>query len=149
MNKLWQPTNNTLNSNVFSVRPGYCAVLFAVGLLEEKVRQSAAEFTTPQTICVRRLVYDYDNIKLTRCTLCCDDIYDLDATTAKNVGDELVATGGCTWALTPDNNLAIIGVPGVYQLQLNDATAIGVAQVYAEWYPVDSIPAQVANVFFA
>lgn len=149
MNKLWQPTNNTLYSNVFTVHPGYCAVLFAVGLLEEKVRQSAAEFTTPQMICVRRLVYDYENLKLTKCTSCCDDIYDIDSATAKNVGDECVATQGCNWALSPDHNLAVIGIPGVYKLQLNDATAIGVAQVYAEWYPVDALPSQVADVFFS
>ncbi len=149
MNKLWQPTNNTLYSNAFTVRPGYCVLLFAVGLLEEKVRQSAAEFAGPQTICVRRLVYDYEKLKLTKCTSCCDDIYDLDAITVKSVGDEFVATRGCTWALDPDHNLAIIGVPGVYKLQLNDATAVGVAQVYAEWYPIDTIPPQVAKVFFA
>lgn len=149
MNKLWQPTNNTLYSNVFSVRPGYCAVLFAVGLLEEKVRQSAAEFTVPQAICVRRLVYDFERLKLTRCTSCCDDIYDIDAATAKTVGDECVAVSGCNWVLTPSNNLAVIGIPGAYKLQLNDATAIGEAQVYAEWYPNDAIPPHVANVFFA
>ena len=149
MNKLWQPTNKTLYSNAFTVNAGYCAVLFATGLLEDKVRQSAAEFACPQTICVRRLVYDFTKSQLKPCSSCCDYIFDLKGSAAKNAGDELVSTCGSPWALDPERNLAIIGIPGLYRLQLNDATAIGVAQVYVDWYPLDTIPQQVAGTFFA
>ena len=55
---LWDDANNTLLSSPFYVKPGWSAVLFAVGLSEEKVRKSAAEFKGPQMICVEKLIYD-------------------------------------------------------------------------------------------
>ena len=45
-------------------------------------------------------------------------------------------------------NIGIIGVPGTYRLELNDTTAIGVAQVYAELIQVNKLPVQIKDLFF-
>ena len=53
------------------------------------------------------------------------------------------------WTLEPCHNLGIIGIPGAYRLRLNDATAVGTAQVYAEFYDVSAIAPQAYGAFFS
>lgn len=148
MNKLWQKNNNTLYSSIFNVPAGYCVTLFATGLLDEKVRQSAEEFSVPQIVCVRRLVHEYNKNQTIPCDNCCSYVFDLAGVSADAINDEIVSSCGRPWQLDPCRNIGIIGVPGTYRLQLNDATAVGVAQVYADWYRASQIPSHVENLFF-
>lgn len=148
MNKLWQKNNRTMYSSVFNVPAGYCVTLFATGLLDEKVRQSAEEFTVPQIVCVRRLVHEYEKAQTILCEGCCGYIFDLANVRADTINDGLVSTCGRPWQLDPCRNIGIIGVPGTYRLHINDATAVGVAQVYADWYRASQIPSQVESLFF-
>ena len=142
---LWSPLNQTLFSDVFTVPPGMVCVLFAAGLERYKAQTTNTEFKSPQTVCVRRLLYDADIVFEKNAV--CDWVARVSA--AVKIADEPVQTcgGGC-WSLTQENNMGVIGVPGTYRLELNDATAIGDVQVYADLYSIQSVAPQVAALFF-
>ena len=147
---LWDDANNTLYSSHFYVKPGWSAVLFAVGLSGEKVRKSAAEFKGPQMICVEKLIYDckFPEPKPDCCGICSHS-REIEPPEAVLVADDYVETCSLPWALEPCRNIGVIGIPGVYRLHLNDATAIGTAQVYAEFHPHKAIAPQVYGAYFA
>ena len=142
---LWSDTNFTQYSDMFRVPPGKVCVLFAQGLENVRTKTSTSEFTGPQVICVRRVLFSPEFGFAKNAT--CDWVQS--ATVATKIVDELVQVCGQCWTLTPTNNLGIIGVPGVYRLEINDTTAIQVAQVYAELFDADALPPQIAPVFFA
>ena len=147
---LWSPENKSVYSSCFNVPPRKCAVLFAAGLSEEKARVSAEEFKGPQLMCVRRLTFDFSGSRLVPvCDRCGRDLFDIDGVAADMIEDEYVESCGVTWQLEPCRNLAVIGVPGVYRLRLNDATAVGSVQVYLSWHDAHALPPQTAHLFFA
>lgn len=141
---LWGPHNLTIYSDVFVVAPGKVCVLFAAGFEEERVRVTNAEFVAAQSCCVRRLRHQHG------LEWCCGNACDwiAHATDASVVADELVSVCGKCWEMSLGDNLRVIGIPGTYRLELNDATAIGVLQVWAEQYDVAAIPSAVAHLFF-
>lgn len=141
---LWSPSNKTMYSDVFNVAPGKACVLFAVRFEREKVRVDNSEFVSPQAVCVRRLIHSTGLVYNRTAT--CDWV--ASATEASEVGDEPVQVCGACWMLTQSNNIRIIGVPGTYRLELNDATAVGIIQVYADIVPANSLPPQIQNLFF-
>lgn len=147
---LWSPGNDSLYSDLFSVSVGSVCVLFATNLERDKVKVDDSEFVSPQSICVHRLVYTAN--RTYKQNAVCEVVAITDAPVL--VADEIVQTCRCRdkegncWILTQSNNIGIIGLPGIYRLELNDATAIGVAQVYAELYPADSLPAGMDHLFF-
>ena len=147
---LWDGSNDTLFSSVFVVPPGWSVVVFATGLLSEKVRRSAAEFKGPQLLCVERLVFRCDAPKVSapQCDGCCS--YVLGAMPIAELDSaELVETCFLPWVLEPCRNIGAIGIPGTYRLRLNDATAIGAVQAYAEWYEHGAIAPQAYGLFFS
>ena len=144
---LWGPLNRTLYSSVFAVYPGQCCVLHAAHLEDWKVRQDAKEILVPQTICIRRLIHEFNAVPVARET--CNWIFDVRDVMADEVDDHPVVTCNGPWQLTKCRNLGIIGVPGSYRLQMNDVTAVGEAQVYAEIFDLSSFAAQVKDLFFA
>ena len=75
-------------------------------------------------------------------------IFDIDNTCAEEISDQFVQTNNGVWSLSMCCNIGIIGVPGTYRLELNDTTAIGVAQVYAELIQVNKLPVQIKDLFF-
>ena len=141
---LWSEDNYTMFSDVFNVAQGEVCVLFAAGLLDTRVKTESTEFSGPQAVCVRRILFAPDIVFSKNAT--CDWV--ASATSASEIADELVASNGCCWELTPTNNLAIIGVPGIYRLEVNDATAVQAMQVYAEKYNALALPAQIQKLFF-
>ncbi len=143
---LWEQSNTSLFSSVFNVPPGQVCILFADGLELWKVRSDASEVVVPQTICVRKMLHSFDGIKpdIDRCGW----VFSVDSVRTNKIVDSLVQTCGLPWQLTACRNIGIIGVPGHYRLELNDSTAIGTAQVYAELYDTKSIPLQVQSLFF-
>ena len=143
---LWDQSNTSLFSSIFNVPPGNVCVLFASGLLLQKVRSTADDIIGPQVVCIRRLLHDYEGLKATPDV--CGWTFNIDNVHADKIVDMLVQTCGYPWQLTSCRNIGIIGVPGHYRLELNDSTAIGVAQVYAELYDIKSIPLQVQGLFF-
>ena len=147
---LWNGSNDTLVSSVFVVPPGWSAVIFAAGLLSEKVRRSAAEFKGPQQMCVERLVFrcDAPKAQAPQCDGCCPYVWDVMPTAELKYAD-LVETCSLPWILEPCRNIGIIGVPGTYRLRLNDATAIGTAQAFAEWHEHGAIAPQAYGLFFS
>ena len=152
MYPLWSETNTSLYSSVFTVPTGKAAILFATGLLPEKVKVCAGEFKTKQTVCVRRLLFDFEPTEFSAYMvegLPCGAIFDIDKVKAVNIVDDIVRTCGLPWQMTMCRNIALIGVPGTYRLQFNDATAIGEAQVYMELVDANAIPSQIENLFFA
>lgn len=146
MKLLWSPSNNTLYSSVFNVPPGQVCLLFADGLSPQKVRISAEEIVVPQTVCVRKLLFGFEGIK-PEADLC-GWIFNIDSVQVDTLVDSLVHTCGLPWQLTSCRNIGIVGVPGNYRLELNDTTAIGTVQVYAELFDAKSIPLQVKDLFF-
>lgn len=152
MYPLWSETNTSLYSSVFTVPAGKVAILFATGLLPEKVKVCATDFKTKQTVCVRRLLYNFEPQEYAEYMvdgLPCGAIFDISTVKEVNIVDEIVRTCGLPWQMTMCRNVALLGVPGTYRLQLNDATAIGEAQVYIELIDGDKIPVQIENLFFA
>lgn len=146
MYALWKPTNRTVHSSVFFVPPGQCCLLYATGLAAERYRASAEEFAAPQCVCVKRLIYEFKSPTLVN--LQCNWIFDIDNTCAEEISDQFIQTNNGTWSLSMCSNIGIIGIPGSYRLELNDSTAVGVAQVYAELIQVDKLPVQIKDLFF-
>lgn len=143
---LWDQTNTTVYSSIFNVPPAQVCVLFADGLESWKVRVDASEIMVPQTICIRRMLHGYDGMKPDKDR--CGWVFDIASVHADMVVDAIVRTCELPWQLTLCKNIGIVGVPGHYRLELNDATAVGKAQVYAELYDAKSIPLQVQSLFF-
>lgn len=144
---LWSKDNDTLTSSLIYVPPRKCVLLAAVDFAEFKFSQEAS-FRTKQCVCVERLVYDMLPEQLGVQRSGCDWVYELTRPLAAEVGVLTVATGGCPWMLDSCDNLRIIGLPGTYRLRLNDSTAIGTAQVFAEQFDYNQIPPQISGLFF-
>lgn len=153
LNPLWLPENNTIHSSAFEVTAGSAVSLFAIGLEMFKVRENAKEAQTRQSICVSRVLRNYDAKTVRKVgpamSMCdCGFIFDATWLTEIELIEEVVTSGGCPWSLTQCDNFRILTVPGVYRLHLNDDTAIGKAQVYAEQYAIENIPQQASSLFF-
>lgn len=157
MQSLWADDNPTELSSAFHVPAGKVCVLHATGFADERVRTDAEQIVTEQAVCVHRIIAHepeqgvyapFDDPYLP-----CGWIYDWTIVGTKEdgavLGEEEIYTCGSPWQLTKCRNIGIIGVPGDYRLKLNDETAIGVVQVYAELYNVADIPHQIAPLFFS
>lgn len=144
---LWKNTNKTEFSSVFSVPPGQVCVLFASGLQKYKYRVDASEVQVPQVFCVRRLLHNF-TFPVDKANLPCGWIFDTEKSGADEIIDEIVRSCSDPWQLSMCSNLRVIGVPGTYRLELNDTTAIGKAQVFAELYNAKTFPMQVKDLFF-
>lgn len=143
MTPLWGPKNLTQHSSVFHIRPGEVAMLVASGMEKYKFR-AENEPQTRQTFCILRVLADYDTVQPAGITAgsYCDPVFDMTTVQSDVI---YVSTG---WKLTCGDNTRFIGLPGSYQLELNDATAIGTAQVWLDILPMEKIPPQVAGAFF-
>ena len=147
---LWLEANDTLYSSHFFVKPGWSAVLFAANLSEEKVRKSASEFKGPQMACVERLIYKFRRPEpKPDCCGICSHVFEVSLPEAELKAADYVETCSLPWTLEPCRNIGVIGIPGIYRLKLNDATAIGEAQVYVEFHPHKAIAPQVYGAYFA
>lgn len=140
---LWDVTNNTMFSSIFNVPEGKACILFATGLEGDKVKATDTEFTTPQTFCVHKLLLA-SQVAFSR-TATCEWI--ANPLNAEIIADEVVDVCGC-WEMTQDRNIAIIGLPGVYRLALNDNTMVGVAQVYASLVALQDLHYGTSKLFF-
>lgn len=153
LNLLWQPENNTLHSAILEVKEGMAVALFAVGLEQFKVRQDSKEMQDAQRICVSRVLLDYSTTT-SRSTgpamnMCeCGFVREVEESTEIELVEEVVTSNGCPWQLTQCDNFRILAMPGLYRLHLNDDTAIGKVQVYAEEYAIGDIPQQISSLFF-
>lgn len=145
--ELWAPTNKTLFSSVFTVPPMKVCLLFGANFELEKFRVDASEFVSPQAVCVRRVMHGFVAPDVSRES--CGWVFDIDSVRADMIVDEVVTSCGAPWQLTLCRNIGIIGLPGSYRLELNDSTALGKLQVYAELYDADSFPTQIKDLFFA
>lgn len=143
---LWSPENLTQVSSSFVVDPARCVLLTAVGLDEYKT-QTEASFKVAQMVCVERLLFDPLPHDFENNGCGCTWIFD-STPMAKGVPPEPVTVNGCSWSLSHCNNTRLVGLPGTYRLWLNDATAIGKVQVYAESFALHQIPPQVGGLFF-
>lgn len=143
---LWSDTNNTLYSSVFCVQPAHVCVLFADGLADWKWRTDS-DVRIPQSIHIRKVLHEYDKQR-SKQDLRPDWIFDIRRVSADKIADACIQTCGEPWSLRKCKNIGIIGVPGSYWLELNDSTAIGVAQVYAEMHSVKNFPVQLSDLFF-
>lgn len=145
--ELWSPTNKTLFSSVFTVPQFKVCLLFGANFQLEKYRTDASEFVSPQAVCVRRVMHGF--VAPDTSLESCGWVFDIDSVRADMIVDEVVATCGSPWQLTLCRNIGIIGLPGSYRLELNDSTALGTLQVYAELYEANSFPTQIKDLFFA
>lgn len=150
MTPLWSPENRTRFSSVFCVPPRQVCVLHAVGFEKFAYRADATAFQTSQVACVRRVLYGFDTASFADAkeSQSCGFVFDITESRADKISDLVVTTCNGSWQIGMCRNLAIIGVPGSYRLELNDATAVGVANVYAELVHVDAMPVQVKDLFF-
>ena len=140
---LWEPDNLTVESSFFLVPPHKCVLLSAVRFEQFKHREDAS-FRVPQMACVERMLYDYIPPK----ARCNDFVFIQSLVMGEEVASDTVSSGGCYWSLSMCDNMKIVGLPGTYRLRLNDPTAVGTAQVYAELFDYEQIPPQMAGMFF-
>lgn len=140
---LWEPDNLTVESSFFLVPPHKCVLLSAVRFEQFKHREDAS-FRVPQMACVERMLYDYIPPK----ARCNDFVFIPSLVMCEEVASDTVSSGGCYWSLSMCDNMKFVGLPGTYRLRLNDPTAVGTAQVYAELFDYEQIPPQMAGMFF-
>lgn len=147
---LWEPTNLTMFSSVFTVPEGMSCVLTAHNFRRKRFRSSAQEIKGPQVACVRRILFGFNPEKEVGEAghNQCEYIYTLPQSGVEKLTDQPVTTENGVWQLSTCRNLAIIGLPGIYRLELNDATVVGDAQVYAEWRKSSSIPLHMQPLYF-
>lgn len=144
---LWSPDNLSSVSSLFVVHPGKSVLLTAVSFPEYKTQQESG-FRVPMLACVERMLYEYDQNALRPVCGGCDWMFDLSRTMATEVASESVASSGCHWVLSQCDNVKLVGLPGTYRLRLNDSTAVGTVQVYAELFDNVQIPAALYNMYF-
>lgn len=153
---LWADDNTTQFSSLFNVPPGFSCLLTADGLSLDAYRQSATEVKSAQTACVRRVLFDFDKRSVyehqsrkVSNRLHCDWIYDISQAVAEEMSNLQLYSCCEPWSLTKLNNVKVIGIPGTYCIMLNDPTAVGVAQVYAEQIANDAVqPGAFDRLFF-
>lgn len=138
---LWLPSNETQDSSVFKVCPGTVALLVATGFERFRTRTEAKEFESPQLACIHRLIFDYETVAVGALEprSACDYLYEI-TQTLTHVTDEVVWNKRCMWSIGGCDNTKIIAVPGTYYLHLNDASAIGQAQVWIDVYKTADMP---------
>ena len=129
---LWEPDNLTVESSFFLVPPHKCVLLSAVRFEQFKHREDAS-FRVPQMACVERMLYDYIPPK----ARCNDFVFIPSLVMCEEVASDTMC-----------DNMKFVGLPGTYRLRLNDPTAVGTAQVYAELFDYEQIPPQMAGMFF-
>lgn len=140
---LWEPDNLTVESSFFLVPPHKCVLLSAVKFEPYKLRTDSS-FRVEQMACVERMLYDYVPPKNRNGEF----VFVPSLVMGKEVASDTVTSGGCYWSLSACDNMKFVGLPGTYRLRLNDPTAVGIAQVYAELFDYEQIPPQIAGMFF-
>lgn len=139
---LWTPENTTVLSSVFTVHPGKAVVLWAVGFNKYKFRVEN-EVATPMQACLHRLIHDFSDSSLPSmkdaAQDCCGWIVDVNHISSELMADIAVSTMNCLWSLSLCNSVMAVGIPGSYQLELNDATMVGTANVYADLYDIGQV----------
>lgn len=151
MTPLWDCENETQYSSIFTIKPGYVGLLIASGFEKYRYRASAEEAQALQGACVYKYMA-FDSCHLDKAIVpvsICDYVYDYSM--VHTTFDEAwapVNRCGKSWFISACDNIKIIGIPGTYQLYLNDSTAIGQAQVWLDTLPFDKIPVQVSDYFF-
>lgn len=135
MRALWAPWVDSQDSFVFHLRPFQFAYIFATRFEKYKTRASAQELETRQYACLHKVLFEfscdctppfapaYEN---------CDCIFDVSKVAPTVVEDEVVWIDGCMWRVSQKDNYKILDFPGFYYFHLNDATAVGEAQIYIE-----------------
>lgn len=145
---MWQPTNDTPDSLVFTLRANEVALLVATGFARYRTRTTVTEMRSPQFACLHRLIFEYNAdtpVALEPCT-CCDFLYEHNPEWAI-VFDEPVQLNGCVLGLSKCHNTMLLGVPGSYYFHLNDTTAIGRAQVWIDVFKSDELPLQLLGEY--
>lgn len=138
---MWQSTNNTPDSLVFTLHTGEVALLEATGFSRKRTRTTQSEMESPQFACLHRLIFEYDSgssIALEPCT-CCDYMYEIGSTNTK-IYDEPVYLHGKPLGLSKCNNTMVWALPGSYYFHLNDTTGIGQAQVWIDVFKSEELP---------
>lgn len=145
---MWQPTNDTPDSLVFTLRTGEVALLVATGFAKKRTKTTATEFDSAQLACLHRLIFEHnpDNIiALEPCT-CCDFMYEFNSRSSV-VYDEPVRVNGKTLGLSKCDNTMLLALPGSYYFHLNDTTAIGKAQVWIDVYKSGELPLELLGEY--
>lgn len=138
---LWLPDNETQDSSVFKVQPGNTAVLVATGFERFRTNTDAKEFRSPQLACLHRLIFDYEQVGVGALEprTACECVYEFTQTII-NVTDEVMRRSGCLVSIGGCDTTGLVALPGIYYLHLNDATAIGAAQVWLELIKNENLP---------
>lgn len=131
-------------SDIFAVPEGKAAILMAAGLEGNKVKVSDTEISVLQTYCIHRVILRNDVI--VKCNSLCNWV--VESTPAEIEADQIISICNSCWVLTDEHNMGIIGVPGLYRASINDATLVGVSQLYAELVDLSSIHTGSTNLFF-
>lgn len=147
---LWETDSTSDCSSVFTIKPGEVGILLATGFEKYRFRtEEGGEPYARQGACVHR--YFADNSSLASSGInpnaFCDYLFDPNTIALDNVWVPIYKCGK-SWFIHACDNLKIIGLPGMYQLCLNDSTAIGTAQVWFETMAADKVPAAMADYFF-
>lgn len=148
---MWQDGNNTLDSLVFTLRPGEVALVVATGFAKHRTRTTDTEFDSPQIACLHRIILEPNLtsgvVALEPCS-CCDFAYEFNPRAELVVVyDEPVYVNGRVFGLSKCDNTQVLALPGTYYFHLNDTTAIGNAQIWIDVFKPGTLPLNLLSGF--
>jgi hypothetical protein len=141
---LFDESSTSLESPMFYVDPGWFGVLTAFGFSPVPVSVDADSAKTTQRACVKVVHFDYE---IDRGDAPCGVLRDLPRAVVTAMRETLAVTRGRVWQLSACDTVALIDVPGVYRLTLNDPTAVGTVAIILRAMTADDVPRQSALFF--
>ena len=124
---LFDESSSSLESAPFYVRTGWFGLLTAFGFQGRKVAVAPGKPKVRPMACVRMIRADYD---IDRREAPCGVIRDIPEPFLVSEREGGVATRGRTWSLSACDTVALIDIPGVYRLVLNDPASLGMVAIY-------------------
>lgn len=134
---LFTETSVDVNSPFFTVAPGEIALLQAFGFADYKDRVDNTEQQVPQEACLEMLLFKEGALPPQKGSC---PVRDLDKYRTLLLAQETMMRDGCYYALSKQNNIMLINIPGSYRLVLNDGTAVGTARVYLRMLSHEEFP---------
>jgi hypothetical protein len=127
---LYGPESSDLASPWFYVAAGWRGALRAFGFQPRPVFVQEGKPKASPMACLKMVwpTYYSDSDEL-RMEHPCGVFRTVSAPVVASSREEYVYSHGCPWALSACNNFALIDVPGIYRLVLNDPSLLGIVDI--------------------
>lgn len=133
---LFDETSVSTESPLFYVTSGWFGVLTGFGFATTRTTVDPELPKVMQKACVKLVRATYDpEVKLDQP---CGCFPELPRASLAGIQETLAVSGGRVWSLSACDTIALIDVPGVYRLTLNDPAAVGAVTVLLRAMTADS-----------